>query len=207
MSTRRKTFGPADMDFEAVYNAHVAYVHALLRRFGVRQQDARDISQEIFLAVHLQLPQFERRSMLRTWLYSICAHKASDYRSRARRCREMPTAAPPERHAHGGPEHNLLARQRLTVLEQALASLPSKLARVFVLHEIEQRPMSEVVELLGCPLFTGYTRLRTARDAVLALCAKDTCSPERARRVRHPQTRAREQFSRVTEQCESRLDS
>jgi RNA polymerase sigma-70 factor (ECF subfamily) len=170
-TTRSEMFSSAEIAFDAVYEAHASYVHAVLRRFGVPTEDARDISQEVFVALHLQLPHFERRSKLRTWLYSICANKVSDYRNKARRCREAPTEAPPEREAQGDPEQSLLARQSLSALQQALTSLPSKFTEVFVLHDIEERPMSEIVDLVGCPLFTGYTRLRSARSAIQALCA------------------------------------
>jgi DNA-directed RNA polymerase specialized sigma24 family protein len=61
----------------------------------------------------------------------------------------------------------------LSALQQALTSLPWKFTEVFVLYEIEERPMSEIVDRVGCPLFTGYTRLRSARSAIQAHCAKE----------------------------------
>jgi RNA polymerase sigma-70 factor (ECF subfamily) len=169
MSTRGEMPAPAEAAFEAVYKAHASYVHGLLRRFGVPHEDARDLSQEVFMTIHLQLPRFERRSALRTWLYGICVNKVSNYRSKVRRCRETPTGALPELTAHGDPEQGVLARQCLSALEQTLTSLPAQQTEVFVLYEIEERPMSEIVARIGCPLFTGYTRLRSARNAVQAL--------------------------------------
>jgi RNA polymerase sigma-70 factor (ECF subfamily) len=39
---------------------------------------------------------------------------------------------------------------------------------VFVLYEVEELPMEEVAAVVGCPLATAYSRLRSARKLVLA---------------------------------------
>ena len=44
-----------------------------------------------------------------------------------------------------------------------LAELPDPKREVFVLHVIEDLPMQEVAEALGCPLHTAYTRFYAAK--------------------------------------------
>ena len=44
-----------------------------------------------------------------------------------------------------------------------LAELPEPKREVFVLHMIEDLPMHEVAEALGCPLHTAYTRFYAAK--------------------------------------------
>ncbi len=51
-------------------------------------------------------------------------------------------------------------RDRLIV---ALEQLDDAKREVFVLYEIEELEMKDVVALVGCPLQTGYSRLRAAR--------------------------------------------
>jgi len=54
------------------------------------------------------------------------------------------------------------------VLAWILEQLDDEKRIVFVLHDVEERPMKEIVELLDCPLQTGYSRLRAAREHVQA---------------------------------------
>jgi len=53
------------------------------------------------------------------------------------------------------------AHSRRRVLD-ALELLDEQKREVVVLHEIEQLPMREVAELVGCPLQTAYGRLYAA---------------------------------------------
>ena len=80
-------FGGAEglsVTFEQVYKEHFAFVWRSLRRLGVREEDANDAAQEVFIVVHRKLGEFSGRSKLTTWLYGICFRVASE-RRRARR--------------------------------------------------------------------------------------------------------------------------
>ena len=71
------------MTFEEAYRAHFAFVWRSLRRLGIREEDAADTAQEVFIVVHRKLPEFAGHSKLTTWLYGICFRVASE-RRRAR---------------------------------------------------------------------------------------------------------------------------
>src|SRR5262245_57852040 len=70
-------------DFREIYREHFDFVWRTLVRFGVREQDAQDIAQQVFIVVYRKLDEFEQRSALRTWIFQICVRAASDYRRRA----------------------------------------------------------------------------------------------------------------------------
>jgi RNA polymerase sigma-70 factor (ECF subfamily) len=148
---------PRMLSFDKLYAEHRAGVVGLLLRLGVAESDVQDVAQDVFIAVHAKLPGFEWRSTPSTWIHGFCVRKASDYHRRSARRRETLMAGPPDSVAGGEPEQQLVARQQVTLLQQALASLPEKLMQVFVLYEVEQLPMPEVVAIVGCPLYTGYT--------------------------------------------------
>jgi RNA polymerase sigma-70 factor (ECF subfamily) len=127
------------------------------------------------------LPGFEQRSSLKTWVCGICLRKASDYRRRAHRHRERLVAEHDERTAAGEhPEALALRDEHAAQLQRALAALPEPLLQVFVLYEIEELPMAEVARAVGCPRFTGYTRLRAARRAL----REQLTQPQPSRRAR-----------------------
>jgi RNA polymerase sigma-70 factor (ECF subfamily) len=163
---RRATPLPAEvpLDFAQIFNGYAGYVLGLLRRLGVRTADAQDVAQEVFVVVHRRLPAFEGRSSLKTWICGIAAHLAANYRRRAYlRCEELSIDA-----ADFGdtPRDAWSAQRDRRALLRALDALDAKQREVFVLHEVEELGMADVVAIVGCPLFTGYTRLRAARKAL-----------------------------------------
>ena len=64
------------------------------------------------------------------------------------------------------PEDDLVRTRALAVAVEILADLDDDKRAVFVLYEVEQLPMSEVAEALGCPLQTAYSRLYAARKEI-----------------------------------------
>jgi RNA polymerase sigma-70 factor (ECF subfamily) len=154
------------LDTASVFRDHGAFVWRVLRRLGVDESDVADVCQEVFVVIHRRLEEFEGRSEIRTWVYGICVRTTSDYRKRARRRREVVTDAPPEQVSDDGPDQKLEQRQARALLDRILDGLDQDKRAVFVLYEIEQLPMSEVVSAVGCPLQTGYSRLHAARTLV-----------------------------------------
>lgn len=156
----------APLTFSHIFRTHGAYVLGLVRRLGVSARDAEDVAQEVFLAVHAALPNFERRSKLKTWLCAICLHKVQDYRRQSYRRRESVSAEPPVLAESETPQEDLQRKQRVHILEQIVGRLADAQRQVFVLYEVEELSMSEIARMLGCPIFTAYGRLRSARQEV-----------------------------------------
>jgi hypothetical protein len=69
-----------------------------------------------------------------------------------------------EDQAPGAEEHLASARARSLVLK-ALASLPEKQRTLIVMHDLDGASMREIADTLAVPLFTAYSRLRSARQA------------------------------------------
>lgn len=142
-----------------------------LRHLGVPEGELDDYCQEVFLVVHRQLATFEGRSKLRTWIYGICLRVASDRRRRARVRLERTEAEPARDMAEPGaaPDERVQAR---TTLLRLLDGLDEDKRTVLVLYEIEGLPMSEIAEVVGCPLQTAYSRLHAARARLVELAAE-----------------------------------
>jgi RNA polymerase sigma-70 factor (ECF subfamily) len=152
-------------ELSEVFDAHAAYVGRALSCLGVRQRELADAIQEVFLVVHRRLPELERPSAIRAWLYAICVRKAMSFRRRAARRREDAMAELPEPEGRASSPHDELERTRaLAVALSILDELDDDKRAVVVLYEIEGFSMKEVAEILGCPLQTAYSRLHAARD-------------------------------------------
>lgn len=147
-----------------VFAEHGPYVFRTLRYLGVPERDLPDVVQETFVVVHRKLPEFEARSSVRTWLYRICRRTASDYRRKAHVRRE--SLREPADEIVRELTHPAAAIEARQLLLRALDTLDEDKRDVFVLAEVEGLTMTEVVEVIGCPLQTGYSRLAAARKSV-----------------------------------------
>jgi RNA polymerase sigma-70 factor (ECF subfamily) len=162
----------ATPDFERIFAEHSPFVWRVLARHGVRERDLEDVCQEVFVIVFKNLPQFEARSSLKTWIYGICRRVAANHRGLAVHKRELLSGTTFDRerdHAPGGDAFAALAeKQSLTLLAQLLAGLPSDQREVFVLYEVEELNMREISEVLECSQNTAFSRLYAARRELAA---------------------------------------
>src|SRR5215510_14077022 len=122
---------------------------------------AEDLVQETFLAALRARDRFAGKSAERTWLVGILRHKIYDHlrktcRERARRV-YSPGDGPHEEGWDGtvlwlhdvatecqAPSRRMELAEFRTHLENALGRLPPRIAQVFQLDEIEERPNAEV---------------------------------------------------------------
>ena len=155
------------MTLHEIYQRHADFAWRTLRRLGVREAEANDAVQDVFVVVHAKLSQFEGRSSMTTWLFTICRTVARERRRRASRERnliedvsvedELDLRADVSRAA----EHN----QRLAQLDSILSAFEVDQRNVFILFEIEKLTGEEISEALGIPLGTVYSRLQLAKKA------------------------------------------
>jgi RNA polymerase sigma-70 factor (ECF subfamily) len=155
------------MTLGEVYRDHFRFVWRALRRLGIPEADTQDATQEVFLVVHRKLAEFEGRSRMTTWLFSICLHVARSRRRKAHVRLEVFDEASLERHEDTSAdlEANLQRRQGLALLESILDEMDLDQRVVFSLFELESLSGEEIRALLEIPLGTVYSRLRLGREA------------------------------------------
>jgi RNA polymerase sigma-70 factor (ECF subfamily) len=141
---------------------------------------AEDLVQETFLAALKARDRFSGRSSDRTWLVGILRHKIYDHLRRV--CRERPvrsydtgTRADQEAWdesvlwAHETAVECLEPSRRMELdefrnaLETALGKLPPRIAQVFQLYEVEERPNREVCAQLNISESNLWVMLHRAR--------------------------------------------
>jgi RNA polymerase sigma-70 factor (ECF subfamily) len=152
--------------FRELFDAHGPYIWRTLRRLGVREADAKDMCQEVFVVVHRRLPDFDGTASVRTWVYGIAVRVASQYRRRAVHRHEELSDQIPEIVSTPPQDDTLYGKWLLERLNAALDRLDENQRVVFVLYELEELTMTEIASALGCPLQTAYSRLRVARETV-----------------------------------------
>ena len=140
------------------------FVWRSLRRLGVREADADDATQEVFVVAARRLDDvLEDRE--RAFLFGTAVRVCSTRRRLARRHPEDPSGDGDE-HAVTGPNPEELAelREAKAELDRVLDGLGADLRSVFVLAELEELSVREIAALLGIPEGTVSSRLRAARS-------------------------------------------
>jgi RNA polymerase sigma-70 factor (ECF subfamily) len=137
------------------------------------QQEALDLSQEVFLRVFRTLPQFRGHSTLKTWIYRIVVNQASNrQRWWRRRHRSQQVALEDHAAVYGelpdssrvaAPDEVLQQRETADRVWTALETLPFDQRTVIVLREIDGLSYDEMAATLGVAVGTVKSRLARAR--------------------------------------------
>lgn len=147
----------------------------------IGQDDLADTVQEIFLLAFRGLGSFRGESQFGTWLTRIalrhCYREAK--RQRRRRALFNPFASrdgdrdPPEERIAGAErtDRGVIATERRTAIELAMAKLPEEFRTVLVLRIVEEMPVEEVAASLGVSTGTIKSRLFRAKEKMRELLA------------------------------------
>jgi RNA polymerase sigma-70 factor, ECF subfamily len=131
-----------------------------------REEDARDATQETFLAAFRNLRGFRGEAKVSSWLHRIAVNQCI---SRQRRSKVRSESALEDEHTTGyatpvsySPAHLAEGRQETAAVRRAINSLPLELRQVVVMKEFEELTFREIADALDLPLSTVKSRLYTA---------------------------------------------
>ena len=167
--------------YAVLVNRYRTRVSRYVERFTYEVEDARDVTQDVFIKVYGALDSFDPRFKFSTWLFRIAGNAAIDH-LRRRRVRLLPLERPPgengESTAVDPPEtrpnpHEELTRRRLReALSAAIDRLPDDYRELISLRHYGEMPYEEIAELKGMPLGTVKNKLFRARQALRDLLPK-----------------------------------
>ena len=134
-----------------------------------REEDARDATQETFLAAFRNLRGFRGEAKVSSWLHRIAVNQCI---SRQRRSKVRSESALEDEHGTSGdslvsplsnsPAHVVEGRQETAAVRRAINSLPVELRQIVVMKEFEELTFREIADALNLPLSTVKSRLYTA---------------------------------------------
>lgn len=147
-------------------------VFDLISHIVENPSDAADVLQDVFLKVFRKIGQFQGDSSLKTWIYRIAVHEASNHRRGwLRRFRREPVSLdegreepPTPQSREDTPYQALEKAERQALVRRALASLAPPYRTVVVLREIEGLSYEEVAQVLGVAEGTVKSRLLRGRE-------------------------------------------
>ncbi|MFY8214045.1 MAG: RNA polymerase sigma factor [Flavobacterium sp.] len=65
--------------FKRIYDQYQNMVLHTAYQYLQNQEDAEEITQDVFVQVYHSYAKFEGKSSLKTWIYRICINKSLDY--------------------------------------------------------------------------------------------------------------------------------
>lgn len=145
--------------FDALYASESSYVWRLLGRLGVPPGDIADAVHDVFVVVYQRRAELDASRPVRPWLFGIARRVAAAAR-RKRRAEPLDETDAPIAAAPPHAERDLLWR--------ALALLDDERVEVVVLHDLEGYTGAEIATLLDLSVNTIHSRLRLAREDLVA---------------------------------------
>ncbi len=153
--------------YEHIFLKHKDTVYNVAYGMLSNVEDARDMTQEVFIRVFEKISQFRFKSSFSTWLYRIVVNMClNEFRKRQRhdlKVTEFKDYYERMRPSINTPEDVLLKKERQRQVQQALSTLKDAHRTILVLREIEGFSYEELANVLQCSIGRVKSRLHEAR--------------------------------------------
>jgi len=155
--------------FEEIYRITGPFVFNIALRITGNREDAKDITQDVFIRVYRKLKGFMFKSAFKTWIYRIAANTAINAAKRIKKQRKGMTSYEDDKNTVKQSEAaNQCVQQNLDpdFVDTLLAGLDVDQRACIVLRSIEGLSYKQISETLGVNINTVRTRLRRARGFI-----------------------------------------
>jgi len=120
---------------------------------------AEDLLQDVFLVVHRKLCWLRDPALLNAWVYRIASRLALKRMEAKRRWRKLELPEPTADEIEAAPPPETFMPALMPRLPELVGRLSPASRIVIVLHYMQERPLSEVAEILGISAGTTKSRL------------------------------------------------
>ncbi len=156
-------------------------IYSLVYRIVNDPADAADTTQEVFLKVYRGMKNFNGGSTLKTWIYRIAVHEASNrrrwwFRHKARESSIEPGLDSSQPTGSGlrdvladdssSPFENVAQKEMQARVEQELRKVSEPYRTAVVLRDIEELSYDEIAEIMEVSLGTVKSRITRGREAL-----------------------------------------
>jgi RNA polymerase sigma-70 factor (ECF subfamily) len=154
--------------FAALVERHERRVYNIALRMTGREEDARDATQDAFLAVLRKISTFRGEAAFTTWLHRVTVNACYDVLRKRGRQPMLEREIADDRPGVGPspvPDHADATDLSIDV-QRALLQVPEDFRVVMILHDVRDLPQDEVAHVLGLPVGTVKSRLHRGRIAL-----------------------------------------
>jgi RNA polymerase sigma-70 factor (ECF subfamily) len=174
-----RCLGGEQAAWEDLVKIHTRRVYAISCRFTSSEQEAQDLTQEVFLRVFRSLKSFRAgEGSFTVWLARLTRNLLIDHyrRSKLQRATDSIEEQLPmieDTHAMSARADGLLAgREASEVLQGALSKLSPELRETVILRDLEELEYREIAQVLNVPEGTVKSRLNRGRAELARILRK-----------------------------------
>ena len=151
-------------DFAVVVKNTEKLVAHIVRKMTVNEDDQKDLVQDIYLKVYKNLPLFQFRSKLSTWIANIAYNTTVNYLQK----KQIPiigiqATTETKFIATENAELQTLKKETLEILNAEIDKLPPLYKTLITLYHLEELPNREIAEITNMPEGTIKSYLSRAR--------------------------------------------
>lgn len=133
------------MTFDDIIHAYQQKIYMYILRLTGSQEDAEDLTQEVFIAVYEKKQQYQNFGSLQSWIYRIAKSKAIDKMRRYRQLSQIISRLFQDNsYEENKFEHHNEYDQRT---ESALARLRPEEKSILVLRSVEEMTYKEIAQI------------------------------------------------------------
>lgn len=168
--------------FTTIVERYRRYIYAIAYRIVLSEEDALDVTQDVFLLVARKIGDFDGRGPLKGWLATITARQALDSRQRSNRAGE-PTepqlledlAGARMEQDWDGAREGLEREQRRARVAAAMEQLSPQQRAIFTLKFREEIGPKEIARRLGLPAPQVRVQLTRAVARLREIVTREKC--------------------------------
>jgi RNA polymerase sigma-70 factor (ECF subfamily) len=161
-----ETIRSGDSDaFETLVRRKTTKVYALCYRIIGNAEDAKDISQLVFLKLWENLGKYDPQYAFDTWLYRMVTNVAIDFmRNKQSRDNAVNSNLRLVRTAADAEQGVIVQRKEIEHVFNDISNVLSpKQKTIFVMNQMEDLPSAQIAKILGCRESTVRNHLFNAR--------------------------------------------
>jgi len=155
--------GSTRIVFEDVAEELSEPLRRYLERLVGNRATADDLLQDTLLKIARALPEFEGRSSVKTWAFTIATRVATDH---FRRPQNRALMVEIDETTHGDDaetEQKLVIDEMSSCVRGVIDSLPEDYRTAVVLHDLEGQTAAQVAEIVGCSIANAKIRIHRGR--------------------------------------------
>jgi RNA polymerase sigma-70 factor (ECF subfamily) len=150
--------------FDLIVDRYERRVYVIALRMCGDSDDARDVSQTVFINALRALPGFREEAQLSTWFHRVAVNASLDHLRKQKRQPTDPLDSVGDRPSEGpSPEDRAVSAVRAAEVQAALRRLSDEHRAVLVLHDIQDLDYAGVAHALDIPVGTVKSRIHRAR--------------------------------------------
>lgn len=165
------------MNFNDIYNEHHRRVYNFCLNYLQNLEDAEEVTQDVFVKIHLKLDTFNNQSQLSTWIYRICVNCCIDFikaKKRKKRFGFLTSLFYDDsndlRHDIGDFNHpgvELEQKEAVSALFAMIDTLPFNQKTALLLSKIEQKSQKEIAAVMDISEKAVESLLHRAKENLL----------------------------------------